>query len=54
LTDEERSSLISLLKKGTIAARKLARAQILRLADAGKQDAEIADPGKSSSGVSPV
>jgi transposase len=43
LTDEERSSLTGLLKKGTIAARKLARAQILRLADAGKQDAEIAE-----------
>jgi transposase len=43
LTDEERSRLSGLLKKGTIAARKLARAQILRLADAGKQDAEIAE-----------
>jgi transposase len=42
LTDEERTSLITLTKKGTIAARKLARAHILRLADEGKQDADIA------------
>jgi len=42
LTDEERSKLTGLLKKGTIAARELARSQLLRLADAGKQDAEIA------------
>jgi transposase len=43
LTDEERSKLTGLLKKGTIAVRKLARALLLRLADAGKQDAEIAE-----------
>lgn len=41
LTDEERAALIALTKKGTIAARKLARAHILRLADEGKQDADI-------------
>lgn len=42
LTDEERAALIALTKKGTLAARKLARAHILRLADEGKQDADIA------------
>jgi hypothetical protein len=41
LTDEERAALIALTKQGTIAARKLARAHMLRLADEGKQDAEI-------------
>ncbi len=41
LTDEERATLLALTRKGTIAARKLARAHILRLADEGKQDAEI-------------
>jgi transposase len=41
LTDEERAALIAVTKKGTIAARKLARAHILRLADEGKQDADI-------------
>jgi hypothetical protein len=46
-TDEERSKLIGLPKKGTIAARKLARAQILRLADAGKQDAAPASGHRS-------
>ncbi len=35
LMDEERTTLIALTKKGTIAARKLARAHILRLADEG-------------------
>lgn len=42
LTDEERKHLITLSRKGAIAARILARAHILRLADEGKQDAEIA------------
>lgn len=42
LTDEERAALIALTKKGTIAARKVARAHIVRLADEGKQDADIA------------
>jgi len=41
LTDEERATLITLTKKGTSAARKLARAHILRLADEGKPDADI-------------
>jgi transposase len=41
LTDEERAALIALTRKGTIAARKLARAHILRLADEGKPDADI-------------
>jgi transposase len=41
LTDEERAALIACTKKGTIAARKLARAHILRLADEEKQDADI-------------
>ncbi len=41
LTDEERCTLLALTKKGTIAARKLTRAHILRLADEGKPDAEI-------------
>lgn len=41
LTDEERAALIALTKKGMIAARKLARVHILRLADEGKQDADI-------------
>lgn len=40
-TSEERSHLVELTRKGTIAARKLARAHILRLADEGKQDADI-------------
>jgi transposase len=41
LTDEERHQITELTRKGTIAARKLARAHILRLADEGKQDADI-------------
>jgi transposase len=41
LTDEERGALLALTRKGTIAARKLARAHILRLADEGKPDADI-------------
>ena len=41
LTDEERATLIALTRKGTIAARKLARAHMLRLADEGKPDADI-------------
>lgn len=41
LTDEERVALIALTRKGTIAARKLARAHILRLADEGNPDADI-------------
>ena len=41
LTDEDRGALIALTRKGTIAARKLARVHILRLADEGKPDADI-------------
>jgi len=41
LTEEDRGTLIALTRKGTIAARKLARAHILRLADEGKPDADI-------------
>jgi hypothetical protein len=41
LTDEERAALITLTMKGTFAARKLARAHILRLADEGKPDADV-------------
>jgi Mn-dependent DtxR family transcriptional regulator len=42
LTNEEPSSLVTLTKKGKIAAQTLARAHILRLADEDKLDAEIA------------
>lgn len=43
LTDEERTTLLALTRKGTLAARKLARAHILRLADEGKPDADIVE-----------
>ena len=43
LSDEERHHINGLNRKGTIAARTLARAQILRLADEGKSDAEIVE-----------
>jgi transposase len=43
LTDEERHQISELTRKGTIAARKLARAHILRLADEGKSDADIVE-----------
>jgi transposase len=42
LTEEERRTLRELLKKGTLAARRLARAHILLLADEGRTDDEIA------------
>ena len=42
LTEEERSTLWKLIKKGTVAARKLSRAHILLLADEGRTDDEIA------------
>ncbi len=42
LTDDERGTLCDLLKKGTLAARKLARAHILLLADEGRTDDLIA------------
>ena len=40
LTDEDRTTLSALTRKGTIAARKLARAPMLRLADDGTPDAD--------------
>jgi DNA-binding transcriptional LysR family regulator len=43
LTDEERGSLEGLLGKGKGAARRLAHARILLLADAGEDDDAIAD-----------
>jgi hypothetical protein len=43
LTDEERDALGGLLAKGKGAARKLAHARILLLADAGQDDEGIAD-----------
>jgi transposase len=41
LTDEDRGTLIALTKKGSIAARQLTRAHILRLADEAKPDGAI-------------
>lgn len=43
LTDEERTALAALLKKGKTAARKLAHARILLLADEGQPDEDIAE-----------
>jgi len=43
LTDEERDTLNGLLKKGKAAARRLAHARILLLADEGQDDEAIAD-----------
>ena len=43
LTDEERDALEGLLTKGKGAARKLAHARILLLADAGQEDDGIAE-----------
>ena len=42
LTDEERDTLKGLLNKGKIAARRVAHARILLLADAGEEDDAIA------------
>jgi transposase len=42
LTDDERSSLLDLTKKGTASARKIGRAQILLHAADGASDDEIA------------
>ena len=42
LTDEERQELRTLIKKGTLSARKLTRAHILLRADEGAADDEIA------------
>ncbi len=41
LTDDERTELEKLLKGGKHKSRKLTRARILLLADAGKSDGEI-------------
>jgi transposase len=43
LTEEERTSLLDLIKSGQHSARKLNRARILLLADEGKTDSEIAE-----------
>jgi DNA-binding CsgD family transcriptional regulator len=43
LTPEERGRLVELTQKGQQSARKIKRANILLLADAGKQDKEIAE-----------
>jgi transposase len=43
LTDEERESLLTMTKKGKIAARKLNRVHILLQADAGATDDAIAE-----------
>jgi transposase len=42
LTEEERTSLLDLIRSGEHSARKLNRARILLLADEGKRDREIA------------
>ena len=42
LIENERGALLALLGKGVAAARKLTRARILLLADAGRSDQEIA------------
>ena len=42
LTEEERSSLLKLIKSGKTSARKINRARILLLADEGKADQTIA------------
>jgi transposase len=42
LSDEERQELRTLIKKGTLSARKLTRAHILLRADEGAADGEIA------------
>jgi transposase len=42
LSEEERTALRALLQKGTAAARKIRRAQVLLLADDGQTDAAIA------------
>jgi len=43
LTDEERRELKHLIESGRKLARKITRARILLLADAGKKDQEIAE-----------
>ncbi len=48
LTEEERTFLLDLIKRGKHSARKLRRAHILLLADKGKSDREIAEALHSS------
>lgn len=48
LTEEERTSLLVLIKSGERSARKLNRARILLLADDGRSDREIAEALHSS------
>jgi transposase len=43
LTEEEKSNLETLIKKGTSTARVITRARILTLASDGKSDSRIAD-----------
>jgi hypothetical protein len=43
LADEERAALESLVRKGKAAARKIAHARILLLADQGQDDEDIAN-----------
>jgi hypothetical protein len=43
LSDDERSELRELVRKGTLSARRLTRAHILLQADEGATDASIAD-----------
>lgn len=42
LTEEERAELLALLKRGRVAARRVARAHVLLLADEGRTDDAIA------------
>ena len=48
LTDEERERLESLVSKGRQSARKIRRANILLLADDGRQDADISKSLRTS------
>ena len=41
LTEEERTTLLSLIRKGTVKARTITRARILLMVDEGKRDREI-------------
>jgi transposase len=43
LSDDERSELKGMLKKGTYSVRKIKRAQVLLKADEGRKDREIID-----------
>jgi transposase len=43
LSEPERADLLALTQKGTAAARKVRRAQVLLLADDGKSDRQIAE-----------